>query len=123
MRRKRTELVTEPMEPRTATVNDVEYVLASIIRSFDRVISPFEELVLKVNNVLRGLSYVEVPSEMVEAALASLSSKKLIFTKFSRTSTQELYGPTWRLRWHGRSLLAKLFGFKKALGWRGINFS
>jgi hypothetical protein len=104
-----------------ATVQDVEYVLASILRSYERIMAPQAELLVKVNNVLRGHGYGDAVSETVEAALASLSSKKLVFTKWSKSASHELYGPTWRLKWGWKPLLAKLHGMRKAMFWRGIN--
>ena len=54
-RRQRTELEPEVYEePKVASVEDVQYILASMIRGFEKMIAPAEELLVKTNNILRA---------------------------------------------------------------------
>jgi len=121
-RRQRTELEPEVYEePKVASVEDVQYILASMIRGFEKMIAPAEELLVKTNNILRGLQYEETTSDVVDAALTSLMRKKLIFMRWSHSSEQEMYGPTRKLKWTSGSLLTKLYGMRRAMFWNGID--
>jgi len=72
---------------RWLSVEDVQYILASMIRGFEKMIAPQKSCWSKPTTFC-GLQYEETTSDVVEAALTSLMRKKLVFIRWPHSSEQ-----------------------------------